>query len=255
MDWFRVYHDIIDDPKILALQPSCRWFYVALLSVASRLQPRGSLPSRKDIAIHLRLRDDYANRTIDLLIKSGLIEQDVKTKALRIHSWDKRQCKSDDSYARVKRFRSANGNVSETLPRVRASDTDTDTDTEGEKNPLPPTLVLGDEFKRLGFLAEELGGDPSYAMWVSHSGRLGFPVEWIEAALRRCPKAKLGIDYLSGILRGYQREGGPPKDSNGVKSHEKLPPTPEQLAAESEEIKRIEERKRRQWANPKRGAK
>ncbi len=138
MNWFRVYHDIIDDPKILALEPSARWFYVACMSVASRMQPRGSLPSREAMAIHLRLRNDYANRAIDLLIKAGLIEQDVQTKALTIHGWEKRQRISDDSYARVKRFRDPERNVSETAPRVRASELELERDKEKENPPFNP---------------------------------------------------------------------------------------------------------------------
>ncbi len=119
MDWFRVYHDIIDDPKILRLEPSLRWFYVALISVCSRCNPRGSLPDVRSISLHLRLRLDRCERVVNELIKHGLIDEDQTTKALAIHGWNNRQCKSDDSYERVKRFRNVSsndpGNVSETV--------------------------------------------------------------------------------------------------------------------------------------------
>ncbi len=109
-------------------------------------------------------------------------------------------------------------------------------------------MNLGPEFTRLGFLAEELGGDPSFAMWVAHSGRLGYPFEWINSALRRCPKEKLRIDYLSGILRNYEREGGPPKGSNGpcvASIPDPVEVSPEWLA-ERRALAKIEENKIRQ---------
>lgn len=246
MDWFRVYHDIIDDPKILALDVAYRWFYIALMSVCSRSNPRGNLPDRKSIAIHLRLRQDHSDRVVDAFIRDGLIEEDVNTKGLSIHGWHKRQCKSDDSYARVKRFRNGEGNVSETAPHACASDTE-QIQNRGREDSLPPTLVLSEEFTRLGFLAEELGSDPSYAVWVGHSARLGFPADWIDAALRRCPKAKFSVDYLSGILRGYQREGGPPKAAPNGKGCET--PKPELKALTTEEDEAIKQRKRQQWGS------
>ena len=253
MDWFRVYHDIIDDPKILALEPSARWFYVACMSVASRMQPRGSLPSREAMGIHLRLRNDYANRAIDRLIKSGLIEQDVKTKALRIHGWDKRQCKSDDSYARVKRFRNENGNVSETLPRVRASDTDTDTE---QNTPLPPTVELAAEYQTVGLWAEQFAGDPCWALQVGRWGLSEFPAGWIKLAIQSAATAeKLNFKYVEGILRGYQREGGPPKYKLSKNGPPKLDPNRVLTDAEKEEIRVLDERKKQQWNRPQGGRK
>ena len=216
MDWFRVYHDIIDDPKILALPRAFRWHVIELLAVSSKQSHRGMLPPIKEIGIHLRMSTRKAGEVVSALREAGFIDVNGDGVTLHIHGWEKRQFKSDDVTARTAAHKERSKERSENVPaNVLRTETETEQNrTEGE--PLPPTLILGTEFTRIGFLAEELGGDPSYAMWVAHSGRLGFPAEWIEAALRRCPKGKLGTDYLSGILRGYQREGGPPKQPSGA---------------------------------------
>ena len=170
MHWFRVYHDIIDDPKVLQLSAEMRWYYVGILAVASRqssrnppgilqessrnppgiLQesfrnPPGILPKLADIATHLRLGKAKALRVIRTLIQAGLIDQQFngskEDTKLYVHGWSERQFKSDDINARVRKHRAASiCNVTVT-PRVRErarSETETETETEGGKGIPPP---------------------------------------------------------------------------------------------------------------------
>jgi hypothetical protein len=121
MRWLRLYDDTINDPKILKLPEAMRWHWVAFLCVASKNQ--GDLPPLDDIAIQLRVTTGKATEIIGVLVKAGLL--DKTETGFAPHNWNGRQYKSDVSTERVKRFRNAKRNVSETPP-----DTETDTDTE-----------------------------------------------------------------------------------------------------------------------------
>ena len=44
MKWLRLYHDILNDPKIMMLSEEYRWRYIALLCVVSSNDSRGKLP-------------------------------------------------------------------------------------------------------------------------------------------------------------------------------------------------------------------
>jgi len=119
--WFRFYDDTINDPKILKLPEAMRWYWTALLCVASK--NNGTLPALDDIAIQLRVTAAKATEIISALVKATLLDK-IET-GFAPHNWNGRQYKSDVSTERVKRFRKQQRNVSETPP-----DTDTDTDTE-----------------------------------------------------------------------------------------------------------------------------
>ncbi len=173
MHWFRVYHDIIDDPKVLQLSAEIRWYNVGILAICSRQSsrnpqgyrsvssdnpqeipkdtdryPPGILPKLADIATHLRLRKTKALRVIRTLIQAGLIDQQFngskEDTKLYVHGWSERQFKSDDVNARVRKHRAASiCNVTVT-PRVRErarseSETETETDPFGGCNgPIHP---------------------------------------------------------------------------------------------------------------------
>lgn len=121
--WFRVYDDIINDPKILKLPEESRWHWVALLCVASKND--GVLPSTEDVAISLRVKTAAAAVIIANLKNAGLL--DLADGRYVPHNWGKRQFKSDTSNERVKRYRERKCNVTET---VTVTPPDTDTETE-----------------------------------------------------------------------------------------------------------------------------
>jgi hypothetical protein len=108
--WFRLYDDTINDPKILKLPEVLRWYWIALLCVASKCG--GNLPPLDDIAIQLRVTQAKATEVLASLVKAGLLDR-TETGFVP-HNWHGRQYKSDVSTDRVKRFRNGKRNVSET---------------------------------------------------------------------------------------------------------------------------------------------
>ena len=150
MEWLRLYSNIINDPKIMQMPERYRWRYIALLCLF-RIKS-DSFPTESEIIFSMRIKKQEWELTKKEFEKRGLIVEDT------INGWTTRQYKSDDSYARVKRFR----NVSETpelkdvTVTVTPPDTDTDTDTETEQKKkritpqaaILPTYFDNDPFKK-----------------------------------------------------------------------------------------------------------
>jgi len=125
--WFRVYNELVDDPKVQRLEPSLFKALVNLWCLASANE--GTLPPVDEIAFKLRMKPEKARRVLTELRTAGLLDDDAT--GTHPHNWAARQFMSDGSTPRVKRFREGRRNVS---PAV--SETTPDTETEAErKNP------------------------------------------------------------------------------------------------------------------------
>lgn len=99
--WFRVYEDMLSDPKVQRLPPPLFKALVNLWCLASKGD--GILPPIEDIAFTLHLDDEAAYNVLDELKKRGLLDEDED--GITPHNWTERQFKSDVSTDRVKRFR------------------------------------------------------------------------------------------------------------------------------------------------------
>lgn len=155
MQWFRLYDDIINDPKILRLDETLRWRYISLLCIVSKNSERGYIPDDEDVCLMMRIdANEWADTKLKL-IDRGLINRNEGK--LLINGWFKRQYSSDDAAERVRKHREMKryGNVTVTPP-----DTETDqirTDAEEEAPPsrrgaLDPTA---DTFQRALSLTNE----------------------------------------------------------------------------------------------------
>ncbi len=128
MKWFRLYNEVLDDPKVQQLPPELFKCWINILCIASKND--GKLPDIKAIAYHIRASESATQSLLDALLEAQLLQEfsNQHGKWLAPHSWQKRQYKSDTSSERVKRYRNAKKAVTET-----ASESDTDTDTESKK--------------------------------------------------------------------------------------------------------------------------
>jgi hypothetical protein len=124
--WFRVYDDVINDPKLLKLPEASRWYWIAMLCAASK--NAGRIPPLADLSLHLRVAPAKATALLFELQKAGLI--DKTETGFEPHNWSGRQYKSDVSTDRVKRFRKQQRNVS---PDVSETPPETETETETKK--------------------------------------------------------------------------------------------------------------------------
>lgn len=126
--WFRLYDEMLDDPKVQVLPAEDFRAYVNLLCLANRHD--GFLPSTAQIGFALRIDEIAVRSLVDRLRIAGLIDTlkgGPNGSRIAPHGWAKRQYKSDSSTDRVKRFRERSKDVTGNAPRA-------DTDTEQNRN-------------------------------------------------------------------------------------------------------------------------
>ena len=88
--WFRMYADVLDDPKVQKLPPDLFKAWVNILCLASRND--GVLPDIEDIAFALRMSQPVTRDIVVTLTGHGLIDE---CDGLSPHNWAERQFKSD----------------------------------------------------------------------------------------------------------------------------------------------------------------
>lgn len=122
MNWFRFYHEALNDPKVQRLPGDEFKAWVNLLCLASQQAERGSLPTVEDCAFSLRCDVLAMADVMQRLANMGLLEREPG--GYSIHNWDGRQRVSDDVTKRVQKHRSKvsedetlQGNEDETLPK------------------------------------------------------------------------------------------------------------------------------------------
>ena len=133
--WFRLYDEVLDDPKVQKLSPEHFKFWINLLCLASK--HGGVLPDFESVSFALRMPFHETQDYLNFLFQHNLI--DKTKKGLSPHGWSKRQYKSDTSTERVKRFRERYRNGEKTVT-VTPPDTYTETDTETEQKQIQKEL-------------------------------------------------------------------------------------------------------------------
>lgn len=134
MQWFRLYHRIVDDDKLRLLAFEDRWHFVALCCLkASGLldQPESELRDRQvavKLGVQVRELEEIARR----LREVNLIAPDLTPLA-----WDELQFRSDNSTERVRNFREKQQRNAAKRQR-NVSETGQETDTETDKENVEP---------------------------------------------------------------------------------------------------------------------
>jgi hypothetical protein len=135
--WFRMYDEILDDPKVQKLPAEDFRAWVNILCLASKNE--GVLPSADDIAFALRRSPNDVVTLLERLLNATLIDKrngGPNGYHYAPHGWDKRQFKSDTSTDRVKRYRERAKEVSATPPEP-------DTESDTEQSPPTPRRAEG----------------------------------------------------------------------------------------------------------------
>ncbi len=152
MNWFRFYHEALDDPKVQSLAPPMYKHWVNLLCLSSKSTPRGVIPCIHDVAFSLRVSESKAKAILNELVQHGLIDHVDGIYAP--HNWEGRQRQSDTSNDRVRKHREraannnkpATGNNIVTLQQRNSNALETETEKEAEEEtPQPPTGEPGGE--------------------------------------------------------------------------------------------------------------
>ena len=148
MQWFRLYAEMIDDPKVGTLSDAEFRTWIELLCVTCLENIDGDTGLTVD-ELSWKLRRNVTE-TLQKLLHRNLvtfIDWENGRETVAITHWNKRQFKSDHVSERVRKYREkqriSECNVTETLQKRYCNGADTDTDTDTEKKepstPLPPT--------------------------------------------------------------------------------------------------------------------
>lgn len=127
--WFRMYSEVLNDPKVQKLPADLFKVWVNTLCVVCN--NNGILPSLDDVSFAFRMPISETKSAFHDLEKAGLIVTVGET--FQIKNWKKRQYKSDVSTDRVKKHRNGKRNVSETPPEQNRTEQNR-TDKNIEKN-------------------------------------------------------------------------------------------------------------------------
>jgi hypothetical protein len=204
--WFRVYDDLVDDPKVQRLSPDIFKALVNLWCLASKND--GFLPSAEDIAFKLRIAREKVKKIIAALHDAELIDTDEA--GLRPHNWNGRQFKSDVSNERVKRHRERKCNVTGT---VTATPPDTDSEAETEKTKdaapsAPPLAPMNDETEVYRRGKEILGPSAGGLIKNLIKAKKG-SIPHARAAIEIASTKENPREYIGAIAKGT----GPPDDA------------------------------------------
>ena len=152
--WLRLYTEVLNDPKVQKLDGNSFKFWINLLCCAKEYSNDGILPDIEGIAFHLRIKEDAAQKYLEKMIESGLVEIEANTYI--IHGWSTRQYESDNDPTALDRkrrerdrkrgvtemsrvtSRTCHGNVTPTEPEQIP---DTDTEKKEEAPQASPVCV------------------------------------------------------------------------------------------------------------------
>jgi hypothetical protein len=258
MNWFRLYHDVLNDTKVQRLPIELRWRWIELLCVASKEKKRGTLPGMDLIAYCLRVSKGRAKQIVRELCDVGLIDRSEDGQGLAMHNWEERQRKSDSSAARVAAFRERHQNDSGNGPVTLQKRSRGREEERGEREEFVCVTHTreGDDLRDWQEAMAELQGDDACKLIA---GMLGESAEvpsvagleawrFIHAAhVIQGPDRPKTWEYFMGAARRARRREfdswhGPPPDDDP--SRPKGRDSPGRPLSEAQ----VERERRRQWA-------
>jgi hypothetical protein len=109
LHYFKLHHEVAQDPKVQMLPAETFRAWINVLCIASANKPRrGFLPEMKHVAYVLRVSIAEAEAIIATLVGEGLLDE--SDGGYTPHNWDARQGRVDHSTERSRKFRQKHGN-------------------------------------------------------------------------------------------------------------------------------------------------
>lgn len=192
--WWRAYVGIVDNSKVQSLPDRLFKQWINMLCIAKR--HGGTLPTVKQYAFEVRQPVAAAKRTLDELVRYGLLES--SDGVMRPHHWDEMQYSVTPNTERQRRFRERHAGVTSNAhvmevdalendlrTRVRASDSVSvsvsESDSSEEKKGLEKSVkpesaeILDEQFAELRKIARDRGvlpGGSSDWTWAFQAWRV-----------------------------------------------------------------------------------
>ena len=123
MDWLRLYVEVLDDEKMAKLTDTQYRIFTYLMLMAREKDQNGTFAfSPQDIAWRLRRPTQQIINTTEKLQELSIVS--IDNGMLQFINWNKRQYKSDDVTARVKRYREKGETLQPTLENRNRTETE-----------------------------------------------------------------------------------------------------------------------------------
>lgn len=208
--WIKLYHEILDDPK-MALLPDRLWRRtIELFVLAGRHDKDGLIPDTRSIAWELRLSTDDLEMDLKQIEATGIIQR--VSNGWLIVNFEKRQSAVSGA-KRVQQHRERQkkqqyyGDETQEKQDVTQNRTDTDTDIDQIQKQIK-TITSGDYGlletryeQNIGVLSERIG--EMLKMDLEEYG-LTLCLDAIDEAVRQ---NKRSWSYAQGILKNWYRDG------------------------------------------------
>ncbi|MGY3535391.1 hypothetical protein [Bradyrhizobium sp. USDA 4452] len=173
--WFRMYGDVINDPKVMRLPEAMRWHWVSLLCVASR--HKGKLPPAADVAFELRTTPQRVAALVLELVTAGLLDK-LPDGTFAPHNWEGRQYKSDSSTERVREHRDRKKRDADVTGNVSSDVTVTDQNRAEQKQSRAEQTGARDQ---VDLVEESLRADLAEIFGPARAIDLSRVRSWIDA--------------------------------------------------------------------------
>lgn len=196
--WFRLYDDLVDDPKIQRLPGETVKALLNLWCLAS--QNDGLLPAVDDIAFKLRMKPSKVEQLLSVLGECGLIDSDET--GLRPHNWNARQFKSDVSNERVKRHRERKCNVTPTV-------TVTPPETEQIQNRKDAAPAAPDPERELFERGRQVLGKQGGGLVAQLLAAKQKNIALARAAIEQASTKSNPREYIGAVIRGPKQAAAP----------------------------------------------
>jgi DnaD/phage-associated family protein len=241
--WIKLYHEILDDPKMATLPDRLWRRVIELFLLAGKLNHNGNLPDARQIAWMLRVSTDDIMADMEQLENTGIIEPIPNGWVIVKFAARQAAIPSSERMAAMRDKRKHDqyyepGGISDVTDELRKVTQITDTETEfisssinGDESNFQKVLKLYETY--IGPIAGAFVGEQIDEALKEH------PFEWFEAAFRIAVANNVRTwAYVKGILKNW-KDHGFMADNRPVKSQGRgtfprsgngrhgLPPPPE----------------------------
>lgn len=220
MPWFRVYSDILDDRKIKRVCKATKQskavvigIWVSMLAMANMADERGELTisdgiayTLEDLEDELLMPKEQIEKVVNQFKTLGMIA--IDDGVMVIANWDKRQFKSDNSTARVRRFRESKDKNNETLQKRSENVIDTDSDTDTEKKQSRTDTDTKNTAAVFQSYEQEIGALTPTIRDEIVDALEQYPNDWIPEAIKIAARSNArNWSYISAILKRWNVDG------------------------------------------------
>lgn len=210
--WIKLYHEILDDPKMARLSDECWRRAIELFLLAGDHAKGGLLPAFADIAWRLRVEEANLLQNLQELQSLGIVSESTSGEWYVTHFKERQN--ADSSIERMRRYRDSlqKQEYYEDEPEngpVTKRNADIDIDVEGEreeesdseeKSANDSSNILSMVFVTQTQIPEYTGGVEKWQQALEQLNQSGVEGQDLITAIQECSQKNLTITCLSSIV-------------------------------------------------------